>query len=72
MTPPTPGESGKNDGEFVEGYMDGYDLLCPEPNGNRHPAYVHSFKIGRAEKTGGKIECANVLRKRAKIIEDNS
>lgn len=38
--------------EFVEGYRDGYDLSCPEPNANRSERYKHSFAIGRAEKTG--------------------
>jgi hypothetical protein len=35
--------------EFADGYRDGRDRLCPVPTGNRHPAYVHSFLVGRAE-----------------------
>jgi len=37
------------DQQFAEGYMDGRDISCPEPSGNRHPAYRHSFEVGRAE-----------------------
>lgn len=36
--------------DYVEGYMDGYNLDCPEPNDNRSERYRHSFAIGRAEK----------------------
>jgi len=37
--------------DYIEGYMDGYDLNCPMPNDNRSLRYKHSFSIGRAEKT---------------------
>lgn len=57
--------------EFKQGYMDGYDLNCPEPSGNRHPAYVHSFKIGRAEKLGLPTPSNAVSLRRVKLIEEN-
>lgn len=59
------------DKEFIEGYMDGYDLDCPEPNNNRHSAYVHSFKIGRAEKLGLPTPSYSVSKARAQMIKDN-
>lgn len=58
------------DQEFMEGYFDGRDKNTPEPSGNRHPAYVHSFKVGRAELSGNPIPAA-ISRARAKLIEEN-
>lgn len=58
--------------EFINGYLDGYDLNAPEPSGNRHPAYAHSFKIGRAEALKQEpLMTADQARLRAKLIEDN-
>lgn len=60
------------DQEFVDGYLDGHDLSTPVPSGNRRPAYVHSFKIGRAEALRQEpTMTAQQARKRAKLIEDN-
>jgi hypothetical protein len=36
--------------DHVEGYTDGTDPNCPEPNANRSEAYMHSFNVGRAER----------------------
>lgn len=57
------------DDEFVNGYFDGRDLDCPEPSDNRHPAYKHSFNVGRAEKLGRPIP-AWLSRMRARWIEE--
>lgn len=38
--------------DMLEGYWDGYDLECPEPNANRSHSYRHGFMNGRADKTG--------------------
>lgn len=54
--------------EFWEGYIDGRDPVSPEPSANRHPAYRHSFAVGRAELAGGPIPAA-ISRARAAIIE---
>jgi hypothetical protein len=35
--------------DHVEGYLDGRDPNCPEPNTNRSAAYKHSFEVGRTE-----------------------
>jgi hypothetical protein len=56
------------DQEFLDGYFDGRDLDCPEPNDNRHPAYKHSFAVGRAELAGKPISAA-ISRARAAAIE---
>jgi hypothetical protein len=64
-------ESDDLDREFVAGYFDGRDLDCPEPSDNRHPAYVHSFNVGRAEKLGNPIP-AWLSRLRAQRIEQRS
>jgi hypothetical protein len=37
------------DEDFVAGYMEGGDPDAPEPSANRSPAYVHSFRVRRAE-----------------------
>lgn len=58
------------DHEFMDGYMDGRDKETPEPNGNRHPAYKHSFDVGRAEISGNPIP-AHIARARAELIERN-
>ena len=57
-------------GEFANGYLDGLKEDSPEPNNNRHPAYVHSFKVGRAELINDPIP-AYISRARAKLIENN-
>jgi len=59
------------DREFIEGYFDGRDFDSPEPNANRHPAYRHSFEIGRAELAGRPIP-AKIARERAAKIEADS
>lgn len=41
--------------EFMDGYHDGRDTDTPEPSANRHPAYRHSWEIGRAEREGEPI-----------------
>ena len=56
------------DAEFVEGYIDGRNPDSLEPSDNRHPAYVHSFRVGRAELAGKPIAAA-VSRAAAKAIE---
>lgn len=58
------------DHEFMDGYMDGRDKDAPPPNGNSHPAYKHSFEVGRAELRGDPIP-AHISRAKAKLIEDN-
>lgn len=40
------------DAEFANGYYDGRRLDTPEPNANRHPAYRHSWEVGRLEVSG--------------------
>ena len=55
------------DAEFAEGYRDGRNPDCPEPSGNRHPAYVHSFNVGRAELAGKPIP-ASTSRKAAACL----
>lgn len=54
--------------QFFEGYRDGYERDAPKPSGNRHPAYLHSWEIGRAEREGRVIPAA-FSRKRAAHIE---
>ena len=54
--------------EFYEGYRDGRDPDAPSPSGNRHPAYLHSFEVGRAELAGTPIPAA-ISRARAAEIE---
>lgn len=58
------------DEEFTQGYIDGRDPTIPPPGENRHPAYIHSFKVGRAEIEKAPIP-AHVSRARAKLIEEN-
>lgn len=41
--------SGSEHQDFIDGYMDGRNLDCPEPNENRSEKYKHSFMIGRSE-----------------------
>jgi hypothetical protein len=38
--------------DYVEGYIDGYDIDAPSPSENRSARYIHSFNVGRAEKIG--------------------
>ncbi len=45
----------ETDAEFSEGYRDGRDPDCPEPNENRSARYKHSFAIGRYEITPGSV-----------------
>lgn len=56
------------DAEFAAGMMDGKDLTTPEPSANRHPAYRHSWEVGRAEAEGRPISAA-LSRARAAHIE---
>lgn len=37
--------------EMVQGFVDGYDLDCPEPSTNRSYSYRHGFRNGRADKS---------------------
>lgn len=53
--------------EFADGYLDGRDKNAPEPNENRHPAYAHSFWVGRSEINGIPMS-ASVSRKAAESI----
>lgn len=62
---------GECDQDFIDGYNDGRDPNAPEPSGNRHPAYKHSFEVARAELNNQPIP-AHVSRARAKLIEDNT
>lgn len=39
------------DAEFAHGYRDGRDAETPEPGSNHHPAYRHSWEVGRREIT---------------------
>lgn len=57
-----------SDEEFMQGYLDGRDPSCPEPNGNRSERYRHSFAVGRAEIAGNPIIAA-VSRARASEAE---
>ena len=59
----------KLDQEFSEGDMDGRNKDNPPPSGNRHPAYIHSFKVGRAELSGSPIPADQSKIEAAKIIE---
>lgn len=56
------------DAEFRNGYVDGRDPDSPWPSDNRHPAYIHSFKVARAEIEGNPIP-ASISRQRAEEIE---
>ncbi len=38
--------------DMVQGFIDGYDLNCPEPSENRSQSYRYGFANGRADKTG--------------------
>jgi hypothetical protein len=54
------------DQEFALGYRDGRNPGTPEPGENRSPAYLHSFKVGRAEIEGNPIH-ASVSREAAEV-----
>ena len=56
--------------QFCAGYFDGRDLGSPEPNANRHPAYIHSFNVARAEKAGKPIPAHISRAAAAKIVEE--
>lgn len=56
------------DAHFCEGYHDGRILDTPTPSANRHPAYRHSWEVGRAEIEGRPIP-AYFSRTRAALIE---
>ena len=58
----------KLDKEFADGYLDGRDPDAPDPSGNRHAAYKHSFEVGRAELAGNPIP-ADLSLRRAAMIE---
>ena len=60
------------DQEFCAGYYDGRDSDIPEPNANRHPAYIHSFNVARAEKLGKPIPAQISRAAAAKIVEEFS
>lgn len=36
--------------EMVRGFLDGYNLDCPEPSANRSRSYRHGFMCGRRDK----------------------
>lgn len=36
--------------EMVQGFLDGYDLDCPEPSDNRSHSYRHGFKAARNDR----------------------
>lgn len=55
--------------EFVEGYCDGRDKDCPEPNENRSERYKHSFAIGRAEIEGRNAGSYQQLTARADLAD---
>lgn len=38
--------------EMFDGYLDGFDLVAPEPSANRSNSYRHGFANGRADRTG--------------------
>jgi hypothetical protein len=57
------------DQEHSDGYRDGRDASCPEPNGNRSDYYQHSFAVGRAELVNRPIP-ASVSRRRIAAIKD--
>lgn len=37
--------------EMIQGFIDGYDVNCPEPSANRSHSYRHGFANGRADIT---------------------
>lgn len=53
--------------EFIAGYLDGRDRTAPEPSGNRHSAYRHSFEVGRAELANKPIPYAVSMKRAAEI-----
>ena len=57
------------DQEFIDGYMDGLNKDNPTPSGNRHPAYIHSFKVARAELSGKPIPADQSRKEAEKIVE---
>jgi len=59
------------DAEFAQGYRDGRCPDTPEPNSNRHPAYIHSFKVGRGEINGTPIPVAISRAAVAKIEKEH-
>lgn len=42
----------KANSEMVQGFMDGYDMDCPEPSENRSRSYRHGFANGRDDRRG--------------------
>lgn len=56
------------DWQFINGYRDGRAWGRSMKQG-ASAAYKHSFRIGRAEITGSKLESASVLRRRVHMIE---
>jgi hypothetical protein len=54
--------------DYMQGYTDGRDKGCPEPNNNRSERYKHSFAVGRAELNNQPIP-ADVSRKHVEEIE---
>ena len=51
--------------DMVEGFLDGYDLSCPEPSGNRSHAYRHGFANGRDDRAHKPRASAATLRELA-------
>jgi len=37
---------------MIDGYLDGFDLSCPEPSSNRSRSYRHGFLNGRDDRSG--------------------
>ena len=51
--------------EMIEGFLDGYDLDCPEPSDNRSRSYRHGFANGRDDRRGKPRASAAELSKQA-------
>lgn len=53
--------------EMVEGYMDGFNLDCPAPSGNRSHSYRHGFANGRDDRRKQPRDTAENLRREADL-----
>lgn len=53
------------EGDMLAGYLDGLDLDCPEPSGNRSASYRHGFANGRDDRKGTPRADAKRLRDEA-------
>jgi len=58
--------------DFIDGYMDGYDLSAPFPSENRSARYIHSFWVGRREKSGRPIPYADIIKSLEKAEQEES